>query len=543
MKISIIMPDSKLRIAVIDATAAGKGRRRFTRDAIGCGVRSICGVLEEHDIYCKILLAENVIEKGFQDDFTTLLISGMSMDKIAIKRVIKVWRRNKHGKVVVGGPVTSELEQALREMKADLIVIGEGEITLHELLISNYFTNGNLSALKNINGIGYLDQNNEFILSEFRKYSTNNEFKKFKASTKRIRDYPNHFSAKVYVECLRGCSNFGGTRIQLPDGRKCSECGFCESEFLEDRANCPSEIPPGCGFCSVPSLFGPSRSKSVEHIVKEIEELVELNVKRIVLSAPDFLDFGRDELVAPKPLISTSSPKANTKKINELLSKIYAIDRIAKGQIWIEVENIKATLFTEELAKILSKHLPNSPFSIGCETGSETHARLLGRPSGPKDTLRAVKIAHKYGLKAHVYFIHSLPGQTKKTAEETAEFIKKLEPFIEKVTIYRFRPLPLSAFGDFPDPQPAIYNPVSKLIADAANEVNLRKKKDLVGEIVQVIISEPNLRDERGTIAYILSGGPMVAVEDSRDKIGEIVNVKIKKAISEKLVLGTIFNS
>ena len=87
------------------------------------------------------------------------------------------------------------------------------------------------------------------------------------------------------------------------------------------------------------------------------------------------------------------------------------------------------------------------------------------------------------------------------------------------------------------------YNPDSKIIADAANHVNLKKKKDLVGEIVRVIISEPNYRDEKGTIAYILGGGPMVAVENSRERIGDIVQVKIKRAITEKLVLGTIFNS
>ncbi|NHJ31642.1 MAG: radical SAM protein [Asgard group archaeon] len=537
------MSNPELRIAVVDATAAGKGRRRFTRDAIGCGVRSVCGVLEEHKIESKILLAENIIEKGFQENFTTLFISGMSMDKVAIKRVVKIWRKNHQGKVVVGGPVTSELEQSLRETKADLIVIGEGELTLNELIESNYLSNGKLSDIKNINGIGYINKNNEFIVTGFRKYSSCNEFKTFSASTKRITDYPNYFSAKVYVECLRGCSNFGGTRIQLPDGRKCSECSFCESDYLEDRANCPDEIPPGCGFCSVPSLFGPSRSKSVKHIVDEIENLVGLDVKRIVLSAPDFLDFGRDELVFPKPLMTTSSPKANVKKIEELLSKIQSLEKVSKGHVWLEVENIKATLFTEKLAKILSKYLPNSPFSIGCETGSEKHAKLLGRPSGPKDTLRAVKIAHQYGLKAHVYFIHSLPGQTKKTAQETADFIYKLEPYIEKVTIYRFRPLPLSAFGDFPDPQPAIYNPESKIIADAANHVNLMKKKDLVGEVVRVIISEPNYRDKNGTIAYILGGGPMVAVENSRERIGDIVEVKIKRVITEKLVLGTIFNS
>jgi radical SAM superfamily enzyme YgiQ (UPF0313 family) len=537
------MLSSKFRIAIVDATAAGKGRRRFTRDAIGCGVRSVCGVLEDHNIKSKILLAENIIEKGFQENFTALFISGMSMDKVAIKRVIKIWRKKHQGKVVVGGPVTSELELSLKETKADLIVIGEGELTLKELIASDFLTSGKISDIKDINGIGYFNQEGQPVLTGFRKYSSNDEFKSFKASTKRIIDYPNYFSAKVYVECLRGCSNFGGTRIQLPDGRKCCECSLCDSDYLEDRANCPSEIPPGCGFCSVPSLFGPSRSKSVEHIVSEIEKLVAFNVKRIVLSAPDFLDFGRDELVSPKPLITPSSPKANVKKIKELLSKIHTIERVANGHVWIEVENIKATLFTDELARVLSQYLPNSPFSIGCETGSELHAKLLGRPSGPKDTLRAVKIAHKHGLKAHVYFIHSLPGQTSRTAQETAEFINKLEPYIEKVTIYRFRPLPLSAFGDFPDPQPAIYNPESKIITDAANQVNLRKKKDLVGEIVRVIISEPNYRDEKGAIAYILGGGPMVAVENSRERIGEIVEVKVLRAISEKLVLGTIFNS
>ncbi|TET28064.1 MAG: radical SAM protein [Candidatus Heimdallarchaeota archaeon] len=538
------MSSFKLRIAVIDATAAGKGRRRFTRDAIGCGVRSVCGVLEEYNIESKIFLAENIIEKGFQGNFTTLFISGMSMDKVAIRKVVNIWRKKHKGKVVIGGPVTSELENSLKETKADLIVIGEGELTLRELIESDYLsTNGNISDLKDINGIGFFNQKNEFVLASYRKYSSHKEFRESKTSTKRITDYTNYFSAKVYVECVRGCSNFGGTRIKLPDGRECSECSFCESDCLEDRAKCPSEIPPGCGFCSVPSLFGPAKSKSVEQVFSEIRELVALDVKRIVLSAPDFLDFGRDELVAPKPLMAASHPKANSKKIKELFTKIYSLEKVSNGKVWIEVENIKATLFTEEIASILSKYLPNSPFSIGCETGSESHAQMLGRPSGPKDTLRAVKVAHKYGLKAHVYFIHSLPGQTIKTAKETADLIYKLEPYIDKVTIYRFRPLPLSAFGDFPDPKPAVFNPESKIIVDAANHVNLMKKKDLVGEIVRVIISEPNYRDEKGAIAYILGGGPMVAVENSRDRIGDIVEVKILRALSEKLVLGTIFNS
>ena len=315
-----------------------------------------------------------------------------------------------------------------------------------------------------------------------------------------------------------------------------------ESYNLEERLSCPDGIPLGCGFCSVPNLFGPARSRTSEQVVKEVSDLINKNVKRIILSAPDFLDFGRDETLGDNLLINPYFPKANIQAIENLLSKIASIEKVANGKAWIEVENIKSHLFTEEVARILAKYLPNSSFSIGCETGSESHAKQLGRSSMPLDTLRAVKIAHKYGLRAHVYFIHSLPGQTEQTAKETVELINKLEPYIEKITIYRFRPLPMSAFGDIPPPQPAFKNPISKLIADAANAVNRRKKTNLVGKEVRVILSEANFREESGAIAIILEGGPMVAVADAKDRIGEIVTVSIDKVLSEKLVHGIIID-
>lgn len=530
------------KILVIDATGAGKGRRRFTRDAIGCGPRSVCGVLEQLSIESQIFRAEEILQKGFPPGFSSLFISGMSMDKIAIRRLIKLWREDFEGKVVVGGPVTSELGDALRATKADLIVIGEGELTVQEIIEKQILaSNENKEKLKDVPGLGYFSSSSRTIeINDFRTYSSREEFRQFTPSTKRIKDYSNFFWAKVYVECVRGCSNFGGTKLPLRDGRKCSTCGYCEEYSLTLRASCPQEIPPGCGFCSVPSLFGPSRSRPTEAIVNEINRLLVQGVKRIVLSAPDFLDFGRDKLVAPDPLVNPREPPANEGAIKDLLSQTTKLNKIAQGKAWVEVENVKANLFNERIAQIISHYLPGSSFSIGCETGSEEHAKLLGRPSTPDETLQAVKIAHKYALKPHVYFIHSLPGQTKQTAKETASLIKKMAPFIAKITIYRFRPLPLSAFGDFPVPKPAVKNPDSQLISKAAYEVNLQKKKKLKGKIVKVIVSEPNYRDKDGAMGYILNGGPIVAVKNARQQIGEILKVRIEKAITDKLVLGRI---
>ncbi|RLI68055.1 B12-binding domain-containing radical SAM protein, partial [Candidatus Heimdallarchaeota archaeon] len=275
-------------------------------------------------------------------------------------------------------------------------------------------------------------------------------------------------------------------------------------------------------------------------ITHEIAELLDLGVKRIVLSAPGFLDFGREELVHPKPLINPSKPPANLQKIEELLSAVTAIKKVAQQKVWVEIENVKAALFTEAVARIIAKYLPHSPLSIGCETGSSEHARLLGRSSDPQEALRAVKIAHKHGLRPHVYFIHSLPGQNKKTATETAQLMKKMVPYIEKVTIYRFRPLPLSAFSEFPLPPAAMKDPASKIIAETANSVNFQKKRNYLGTIVRVIISEPSFKDKTGAMASILSGGPMVAIKNANERIGEIVDVRIRKVLSDKLLYGEI---
>lgn len=49
-----------------------------------------------------------------------------------------------------------------------------------------------------------------------------------------------------------------------------------------------------CSFCVIPDLRGPLRSRSIEMLIKETEELVESGVTEINLIAQDLTDFGKD---------------------------------------------------------------------------------------------------------------------------------------------------------------------------------------------------------------------------------------------------------
>ncbi|MHA1651010.1 MAG: B12-binding domain-containing radical SAM protein [Candidatus Helarchaeota archaeon] len=537
-----------MNILIIDALGSERGSRRFTRDVIIDFTIKIAGVLKNFSINSKIVLAEQFLQaKKLPMDADHLFISAMTMDFPAVKRILKKWSklvssRDSETVKILGGPITAAGTRILLNLDIDLGIIGEAEVTLTELIKHKIFSDGcTNNTLGNISGIIF-KSNQEIIENIQRPFLSKKQLNSFQPSTEHIQDYPGYRAARIYIECVRGCSNFLRTKLKLPNGRMCNDCGTCTASDLAKRFKCPLNIPPGCGYCSVPMLYGPSRSRTIDNIISEIKELIELGALRLILGASDFLDFQRDELVAPQPLTDPIKPSPNYPQLEELLSRIN--DIITGTDIFVFIENIKASLFTEQAAKLIATYLPNTTFSIGCETGSKTHSKLLGRSSSPNEVFNAVRLAKKYNLRVHTYFIHGLPGQTLQTAIETKRFMQKLaNEGIEKVTVYKFKPIPMSAFENIPPPPKALSDKASKMIVDTAIRINHEKKQEYLGSIERVIISEFAKKDKSKVIGYSLRGGPTILIDNGTSLIGKIVQVKINKVYSDKLLGGTINSS
>jgi len=535
-----------MEILVVDALGAGKDGRVTTVDAIGAGPRSVVGVFERHGIQPRIATATQVFsDSSLLGKADLLLISAMSVDLPSARKLVRMWRRlNRRGPVLVGGPLASDPYDAIIRLGASVAVIGEGEKTLEELiglgLAEGEILDG--EELGKVAGIAFSEKG-LLKVNRLRPAMPREEYDSFKPSTRAIVDYPFYFASRVYVEVLRGCSNYYRTRIPLSEDR-CIGCNRCTEGGLEERYDCPVSIPPGCGYCSVPSLFGPTRSRSAENIVQEASELLGRDVRRIVLSAPDFLDYGRDLPVEPAPLTDPRSPAPNYEAIETLFSKITEIPGVAGGDVAVMVENVKANLVTETAAEILGTYLPGSSVNIGCETGSTTHSTLLGRPSTPEESLRAVELLTRNGLKPYVYFIHGLPGQSAETARDTVRVINEcVRRGAERIILYRFQPLPMSAFSDVPQPPPAEKDELSWMIWEAARGVNLRLKKKTVGIRLKVVLASPYDRDRRFIVGYPLQHGPVVLLRGSHDLVGRVVNVVIDRVLSDRLVEGSLIKN
>jgi len=467
----------------------------------------------------------------------------MTSDIRAIRRTVSRWRAVSDGPVLVGGPVASEPETAFHKIKVDLCVIGEGEVTLQELLDLG-LKQGQLPEsedLEGIRGLAYVDSG-VVRMNRLRPVMKREVYDVLTPSTTVIRDYPLHRSARVYVEALRGCSNYHRSRLELPE-EDCAACDRCRSGDLGERYYCPSGRPPGCGYCSVPSLYGPPKSRSVAGIVDEVRRLLSMGVRRIVLSAPDFLDYGRDLLVQPQPLTDPRNPEPNYSALEELLSDLKGLGEVEEGQASIMIENVKSCLVTPEAAEVLGRHLAGTPVNIGFETGSREHSLLLGRASTPKENLQALVRLKRAGLKPYVYFIHGLPGQTSKTVDETVKSINEsVDAGASRIIMYRFQPLPMSAFHGQPKAPPAVKDRLSKKIYDAAQRANRRLKGDLIGERMRVVVAEPYDRDRRYHVAYPMLHGPVVLVEDAEGLAGEVVDVEVVGVVSERMVRGLLLD-
>ena len=516
--------------------------RYSTLDVIGIGPRIITSLLRSYGIDVTLVPYEHIIsEPSLTSQYDVLAVSFMISDLEAVRKLIAMWKKRNGGPILLGGPGT--LHPQIDLLNYDMVIIGEAEIPLITILqqyrgikqfIESYYENKHANLPP-----GVKVRKCPTTVSTLAPWTPRNIIDRIKTSIPDICNYPFYWASRVYVEVVRGCSNF--YRATFTNSVKCLGCGKCRKAPLSQRISCPANIPPGCGYCNVPLLHGPPRSRSPDIIVSEVQELISLGVTRIVLSAPDFLDYGRDLLVAPEPLTDPRDPPPNIDYIERLLDRVTSIDEVREGVVAISIENVKPCLVNEYVAEVLGRYLKGSVVYIGLESGSNELLYRVGRASTVEDALRAIELLKKHGLRPYVYLMHGLPSETDNDIAKTISLIDSLVKLgVEHIVLYRFRPLPRSAFEAFAIPPPAIARKSTYELYIRIKEFNRSKKAELLNKVLRVVIACKHPKRRGYLVAYPLYHGPVVLIRASTRFIGAIADAKIINVISDRLVEGRI---
>lgn len=187
------------------------------------------------------------------------------------------------------------------------------------------------------------------------------------------------------------------------------------SSYIKIADGCDFE----CGYCIIPKLRGKYKSRTMENIVKEAQDLAKKGVSEIILIAQDTSSWGKDIYGAPK--------------LPELLEELNKID----GINWIRIMYAYPSLITDKLLKTIAKLDKIVKYiDIPLQHISAHQLQLMRRPV--MDYKKLIEKIRKIipGCAVRTTFITGYPGETEEDFNELYDFVKTMK--LDRIGVFEF---------------------------------------------------------------------------------------------------------
>ncbi len=381
-------------------------------------------------------------------------------------------------------------------------------------ILQNYFENGYEITDK-------LEEADVYIINTCAV--TNEAEKKSRQMVARCRKY--NPDATIYICGCAGQKNpkqFEGKGIQLIKGvagkqnlyKEKEEKGVKVDELplsyqkmafpCQSRTRAYLKVQDGCNnfctYCIIPYLRGRSRSRSVEDILQEVQNLPE-DIKEIVVVG-----------------INVSDYKIDGKK--GLIDLLEELDKFDKR---IRLGSMEDGIIDEDFVSRLSKLKNFCPqFHMSLQSGCDTVLKRMNRHYKAEQFAESVRLIRKYFPKAGVTtdVIVGFPGETDEEFEETRKFIEKVK--FSALHIFQYSHREGTVASRMTDVAPEIKKKRAKVL----EKLNEKLENEFISQndVLSVLIEEQEngywVGHSKNFIKCYIMG---------QYKVGDIVNVKITK--------------
>ena len=288
----------------------------------------------------------------------------------------------------------------------------------------------------------------------------------------------------------------------------------------------------GCTFCIIPKVRGAYRSRSMESIEREVQQLAEAGVKEVVLIAQDTTYYGAD-LNNGTPLLS------------ELLKRLAKIEGIE----WIRMLYLYPKHFSDELLEtIMTEPKVCKYIDMPLQHINNTVLQRMNR----KDTREnIVALLHKIRNRSeHITLRTSLivgfPGETEEQFQELADFVKDIR--FDHMGVFTYSqedgtPAGMMDEQILEEVKEERYHTLMAIQAQVSEEHN----RDLEGTIHQGMIEsidevEPGKFLARGRLQMQAPDvdGNMYVEDVTGLSEGDIVTVKVSQGFAYDVVVETV---
>jgi len=272
-----------------------------------------------------------------------------------------------------------------------------------------------------------------------------------------------------------------------------------------------------CTFCSIPIMRGKFRSRSMESIIAEVEELAAQGVKEVSLIAQDSTNYGTD--LYDQFMLPT------------LMNRISEVPGIE----WVRLHYAYPGFFTDELIDVIADNPKICKYiDMPLQHSEDAVLKRMRRPGRQRDTRELVaKIRARIpNVSLRTSLIVGFPGETEQDFENLCEFVKEIK--FDRLGVFTYSSeegTPATRLPDHLDEDVKEFraNTLMEIQRQISNEVGGKH----IGQVLDVLVERYEGRNDVyvGRSQYDapeIDGE--VFITDCKVGIGEIAKVRITHA-------------
>ncbi len=278
-----------------------------------------------------------------------------------------------------------------------------------------------------------------------------------------------------------------------------------------------------CAYCIIPKLRGKLRSRPIEELVKEAEQLAADGVKELIVVAQDTSRYGEDLYGA--------------RKLPELLRELCKID----GFHWIRVHYLYPEAISEELIDVFATE-PKlvKYFDIPFQHINDEILKKMNRHTDGAYIRKLVTHLRERvpGAVFRTSLITGLPGEGEAEFEELCEFLKEYK--LERVGAFVFSPEEGTRAAEMEYPETEVARERAERVAELQSRIMDEYNERCLGETMEALC-EGYDPDEESYFGRTYADSPDVDgkiwfTSEQHVKTGDFVRVRIVDTFDGELV-------
>ena len=279
-----------------------------------------------------------------------------------------------------------------------------------------------------------------------------------------------------------------------------------------------------CGYCIIPKLRGPYRSRGMDALLKEARALSDAGVKELIVIAQDITKYGMD---LPE----------HRRLLPELLRKLCEMDFT-----WVRLHYLYPDQITDELVDVIASEPKIVNYlDIPLQHVSKRILRAMHRPGDGEEFAALIENlrARIPGLVLRTSLIVGLPGETEEEFAELCTFLQETQ--IERVGVFEFSPEEGTEAAELPDQIDAETKANRRLIVEelqsgVLDDYNTARHGETMEVLCEGFDDEQQLWFGRTYADSVEVDGHVYFESDGEPQAGEFVPVLITESLGPDLL-------